>query len=224
MKILHGENQVLSRKALGDLKENESKAGKEVIVLSGDFELVELKQAVESNSLFGVDKVVVVENLLSAKTNKRQNEIVEYLKKEKIDNLIIWEGKELTPTVLKQFKAEPQIFKISPEIFKLMDSLKSKNEANMLVNLQRCLKSEEIELVFYMFCRQVRMMIQTKGEKGLLKGHPFVVEKVKKQAESFSLEKLLELHRKLYEIDKRQKTGATPLPLIHEIEMWMMEI
>lgn len=221
MIILHGDNQVESRKALIELKEKAKDS--EVVEINDTANLTEIIQALESSSLFGTDKLVIIENLFSSKKNKAQKEISDYLEKEDRNNLIIWESKELTEGTLKKFKAQIKVFKVSAEIFKLMDALNEKNTRQIIEIWETCQKQEAVELIFYMLVRQIRMLIQAKTS-GVLKGHPFVVRKTEQQARNFSEEKLLTLHKKLYEIDKAQKTGTTPLSLEHEIEMWLREI
>lgn len=214
MIVLHGDNKVLSRKALAELKE---KAGltKEVVVLDGGkVSVTELKQALESGSLFGGDRLVVLED--------PKKEIIKELNGGFASELIVWSSKALTPAVLKGLGGEAKEFKVSAEIFKLMDSLRPGNLEQMLELWGKSLEQEAAELVFFMLTRQVRMLIQAKEDPAGLKGNPYVVSKVKQQVRYFSIEKLLELHQGLYLIDKGIKTGSSPLSIEHGIEMWLL--
>ncbi len=215
--VLHGENQVLSRKALSDIKEQAGKMGKEVVSVNGiNVELVKLKQAVESVSLFGCDRLVVVEGV--------RKEVVDYIKEVEVGELVVWEGKQMTAGILRSLGGEVKEFKVSPVIFKFTDSLQPENGKEMFQLWEECRKQDEVEMIFYMVCRQIRLLIQARSDASSLSGNPYVITKVKQQAKLFTMERLLKLHECLYQIDRGQKTGSTPLPLAHEIEMWLLSI
>jgi DNA polymerase III delta subunit len=133
MLILHGTNIVASRKVLVDQKKQARQKDMEIIELSGpDLDLVDLKQALESASLFGQDRLVVIENFFSRPKSKLKEEILAYLKTQSTIpglaeakpragsnqlspasprqsrgraavNLILWEGKQIDGRVLRGF-------------------------------------------------------------------------------------------------------------------------
>ncbi|HUS52305.1 MAG TPA: hypothetical protein VMX77_02460 [Candidatus Bathyarchaeia archaeon] len=226
MIILHGENIVASRKAL----ENEvnllrQKGADEKIFLDGTkLELGDLKQALESTSLLGQSRLVVIENLLTSPKSKRKEAILDYLKKEagKIP-LILWEPKEITKKDLNKLapQAKATHFKISPLIFKFVDSLSPQNKKASLDLFHQCLKQDSPEMVFYMVCRQIRLLIiaQDLGEKGLARLYPWQQSRLVNQSRNFSQARLLKIHQMLLLIDYQQKTGKAPLPLASQLDL-----
>lgn len=224
MLILMGENQVKSRDALNEVKEQAKAKGKEIIRLKGkSVELSELKQAMESESLFGGEKLVVIEELFSARKSNRQQDIIDYLK-EGSDNLVVWEGKKIDKRKLKGFDAEIKEFEVSSVIFKLTDSLSTGNANKMLKLLNSCLEKESPEMIFYMITRQVRLMLQAMDDADDFKGPGWLKGKMKRQAKGFGKEKLLKFHEDLYQIDKSVKTGTSPFGLDAQLEMLLISL
>lgn len=222
--VLHGDNQIASRNELTSIKESSTKNGDEVVVLNGQkTELSAVKQALESGSLFGGGRLLVIEGLLTGKASKAQKEIADYLKKVS-EKAIVWEGKKVSPTAVKSVNGTEKEFKFSPEIFRLTDSIRSDNTREMLESYSLCLTQDDVEMVFYMMCRQVRMMIQAKTDQNSISGNPYMLRKLSVQVKNFSQEKLLSLHNKLYLIDKSIKNGSNPLPLTDQLEQWLLEI
>jgi len=78
MLILHGENLVASRKRLKEEIDNfRLKFKGEVIKFAGNqVDLTQIKQAVESSSLFGQNRLIVIENLFSGSPSTEKQKIV----------------------------------------------------------------------------------------------------------------------------------------------------
>ena len=53
---------------------------------------------------------------------------------------------------------------------------------------------------------------------------PWQKSKLMNQASMFEMKKLKEIYKKLYKIDKAQKTGATNLSLTQNIDIFLLEI
>ncbi len=230
MVILHGENIVASRKALEqEVATFKKKGADEIIALDGGkLELTELKQALESTSLLGKNRLVIIENLLSSTKGKRKEEMLDYLKQENRDKpLILWESKEIGKLGLKKLtsKAKINLFKIPPLIFKFLDSLSSQNKKETLKLLHQCLRTDSPEIVFYMICRQMRLLIIARdlGEKGLPLA-PWQQAKFLNQAQKFSLDQLLKIHQRLLRIDYEQKTGKAPMPLASQLDLLITDL
>jgi DNA polymerase III delta subunit len=223
--LLHGGDQVKSRNFLNELKEKARKKTKEIINLDGEsVELSEVKQALESSSLFGKDKLIVIDNLYSSHKSNRKKEVISYLKKESPQNLIIWENKKIDGRKLKGFSSDFKIkkFKLNAVIFKFLESLKPNNEKESIFLFQKCLKDEEPEKVFYMLVRQFSILIKAKdlGKKGL-SGPGWMKHKFLGQAENFSLKQLKSNYKKLLEIDIGVKTGKSIMPLKWRLEQFI---
>lgn len=221
MLILHGDDIVASRKALNQKFQRARAEDKEVVRFNGNqLTLNELQQALESKSLFGSERLIIIENLLSSSPNKTKTELLGYLKKTPFTNLILWEGKEVKK--LNNFKkAEIQLFKLPPTIFYFLDSLAPGKGEDSLSYLHVCFKQGSAEMVFYMLAQQIKYLIMAVdlGEKGLVGLHPFRKEKILRQAKKFTLPHLLSLHRKLLKIDWQQKTGQAPFPLSSQLDL-----
>lgn len=221
MLILHGDNMVASRKVLNQNIKQAKTKGNETLRFNGKkLTLNELQQALESKSLFGTERLIIVENLLSSSPSKTRTDLFNYLKKNFFVNLILWEGKEIKR--LAEFKkAKIQLFKLPPTIFQFLDSLTPGEGKTSLSFLHLCLKQGSAEMVFYMLARQLRLLIMAAdlGKKGLTSLHPFQQEKIARQAKKFTLSQLLSLHQQLLKIDWQQKTGQAPMPLSSQLDL-----
>jgi len=220
MLILHGENTVLSRQKLTNLSQHFQG---EVLRLEGEkINLTDLKQAIESNTLFGQARLLIIENLFVRRPSKEKEELLKYLKEEKPKNLIIWERRTIDGRSLISFKfAQIERFAIPAIIFKFLDSLSPQNKSQSLYFLHQCLYQEPPEVIFYMLSRRVGDLILAAdlGEKGLEKMASWQKNKLIHQAKQFNLKKLIFLYRQLLKIDWHQKTGQTIMPLTSQLDL-----
>jgi len=220
MLILHGENKERSRAILnGKIKQFEG----EVIKLEGEkINLTDLKQATESRSIFGKEKLIVIFNLFSRPPGKEKQKLIEYCRKENPRNLIIWEGKKVDGRILSHFaSAQIEQFNLPPIIFRFLDSLSPTSKKPSLILLHQCLTQETPEIVFYMLCRHIKDLIIAAdlGKEGLNEYPSWKKEKLVRQAKKFSLKKLIDLYQKLLEIDYQQKTGNTSFSLVFRLDL-----
>jgi DNA polymerase III delta subunit len=229
MLILHGANILASRKVLIEQKGTAKAKEIEVIDLEGkELDLTKLTQALESASLFGQDRLVVIESFFSLPKSKNKEEILDYLKTQLGANLIIWEGRKIDGRILKSFagKAKIQEFKLPVVIFKFLESLQPGQPRLSLELLHQTLKTEPPELAFYMIARQVRYLLIAKdlGNKGLSGFAPWQQARYLRQAEKFSFDQLLKLHRNLLQIDWEQKTGRAAFPLKSALDLLVLNL
>lgn len=223
--VLHGENTIASRKVLIEKIKLFQERGGEIIRLDGrKVDLTEIKQACEAGSLFGNNRLVVVENFFNRPKNSQKNEIENYFKNLLPQtNIICWEEKQLTPSQLNKLPphSEVYLFKIEPIIFKFLDCLRPGNNRLMLTLLKRCYQVESVEMIFYMICRQVRILILANdlGKRGLDGMAFWMQNKFFYQSRNFSLEKLLDIHSQLVRIDYEQKTGRAIMPLYFYLDL-----
>ena len=122
MLILHGENVVESRRQLNE--EITAYQG-EIVRLEGEkVSLTELKQALESDSLFGHQRLVIIEKIFLCRPGQEKEAIISYLKKTSPANLIIWEPKAIDRRHLIPFsQAKIRKFNLTPYIFRFLESL-----------------------------------------------------------------------------------------------------
>jgi len=229
--ILHGDNILASRKALEMTKK--MARDKEIIVFDGKkVSLTDLKQALEARSLFGQEKLVIVENLISTKqknqTTKQSNNILRYLKNLSPNvDLILWERKKIDGRVLTPFKnARVQLLKTPAAIFKFLESIQPDNQRLMLSLLENCTKTDPIELIFYMIIRQFRQLLLVKdlGKKGVSRMAPWQYAKLTNQGNCFTLDKLLKIYKELLKIDYQQKTGQAAFDLKRTVELFLINL
>lgn len=228
--ILHGEDIARSRKALESAKTQ--KKSQEVITLDGaKITLSELKQALEAKSLFGQERIVILENFLGSRKTKEQEKIIDYLKSEKQNlDLIIWEDQEVNSLLLRSFPhAQVQVFKLDPLLFRFLDTLKPQNSQKMIEALRLALTQEDANLIFYLLVRQFRLLLVLRnGEEASLEEVGRLVSwqrtKIAKQAQYFTPQKLLAVYRELLAIDYREKTGSAAYPLPQTLELFLANL
>ena len=102
-------------------------------------------------------------------------------------------------------------------IFDLVDAMGMRNEKQSILLLQKLLEQEDAQRIFSMVVRQFRLLLQARevldggapdAEVARLLGvHPFVAEKVSRQARQFTLPSLEEIYRRLLELDLALKTS-----------------
>lgn len=243
MLIIHGENTIKSRDKLTSLVQAARAAKLDVLRLLGkELTLAVLEEAFAASSLFGTDKIIVIEELHSLpKSGKKEQLIAAVGEQASIESqsgtglvalgsttlpaIILWEKRQLTPTMLKKFgKAQSEEFKSSSVLFKWLDGFGvSRDKSGQLKELHQIYDQDGAEFLFAMLARQVRLLLSAKDD-GQLKGAPFIVTKLKKQAAAFGLEKLLQLHSQLLEIDRQQKTSATRLTLQQQLDLLVLSL
>lgn len=229
--VFHGDDIVSSRKALSDLKEQNQ--DKEIISLeTKNISLTDLVQAVSSNSLFGGDKLVILENLSSLNLrSKLASNILDFILKGDFDNdVCIWDAKTLSPSIAKKFKnqkARVKAFKHPAVIFSLLESLNMAGTSEMLSNLNETLKSVEPEIILFMLVRHLRILIALKENAAISETKrliPWQMGKLKRQAESLKIEDLLQTYQKLMIIDYQVKTSKTSVDLTKRLQWFIMNL
>lgn len=209
--IFHGNYTAASRQAL---REATRKIGQgiEMIHLDGTKIIdTDLRQALESQSLFGQEKLVVIDKF----PTKLIDILAGYQGKTPV---FIWHDKALTPTQLKKLNNfKPQLFKIPAAIFTFLDKLD-------ISNFHHALKTDSVEQIFYMLHRRVAQLIQAKDSPQELKLADWQKSRLINQAKHFTLDQLLTLHSQLLTIDISIKTGRNFLPLDRTLELWLLNL
>lgn len=222
IKILHGDNIAESRKVLSQLVQEARAAGQEILSLEGNkIDLSELRKALESNSLLGKNRFVILENFLSGRKSKDKSGIYDFLFKGRFDNdLIFWEDKELKGFNLPAgIKAEK--FRLNPVIFRLLENLKPGNSTQMLTLLLEVKQTEDPQMIFYMLIRQIRLLILAKdlGANGLSSLSPWQQQKLLTQAKYFTLDQLQRFYKELLKVDFQQKTSGDSYSLASRLDL-----
>ncbi|MBI4136657.1 hypothetical protein HY469_01190 [Candidatus Roizmanbacteria bacterium] len=230
--ILHGDHQVESRNRLRELTAAARISEKELIILDGpSLDLTDLVQSLETTSLFGGQKLVVIENLLSSlRAGAKRDEIMSYLIRANFDtDVVLWEkgsvGRQLI-TLKKQKHVSVEEFKMPRVIFNFVDNLQPRNTAALLDSFHQTIEHNVVaEVIFIMIIRQFRLMLalQTGAEISESKRlAPWQRGKLSKQAHSFSSHDIKKSYKELLLIDYQTKTGKSPLNLTQRIEQFII--
>ncbi len=207
MIIIHGENLLESRKALqihidSFLTQNFTIERLDAKNLTQAI----LEETLGKQSLFATERVIIIEGLHSLQTSKQKNTLITMVS-ESSEEIILWEKRSLTKTMLKKFsRAKEQSFPISKKMFAWLDSLGSSDTRKKHQLLKETLDQEDEYLAFIMLIRQIRLLILVK-ETGSAPGAPFMVGKLSSQAKKFTLKELLNLHQILAQMDRAMKTS-----------------
>ena len=142
--------------------------------------------------------------------------------------LILFFGKkkQLTKANLKKFPdAQVFEFKISQKLWSFLDQLSpdEKTKKKQLELLQEVKKNEDPVFIMIMLARQIRMLIKAK-DGGTLKGAPFMISKIKKQAQKFKINELLRTHKKLQELDEKIKKSENFLEIAEELDLLIINM
>jgi DNA polymerase III delta subunit len=213
--VLHGDNTVLSRNELNLLIKNNS--AKELLRLNGKkIDLNQLIEACEAGSLFGQERLVVIEELHSHPSKKTLSDLINYLSALGTEQLalVMWESKPLTPVQLKKLACfTPKLYKATSLTFNFVDSLD-------ISQFKFACEKDTPEFVFYMLARQIRLLLQLPS----LKLPPWQLGKLKSQSARFTPNQLITLHDQLTDLDWRLKSGQTALNLQGETELILLNI
>ena len=215
MIIIHGDDTVTARNHLNDELEKAQSSSAGVSRFDArDLDLTKLTQVLEGMTLFGLQPLIIIEGIFSLPKSKNKDNLIEFLTKYQDRQIILYENKALTATVIKPFKkATVSSHKPAAIIFTFLDSLKPGSAPRSLSLFDQLENANQPpELVFAMLVRQVRLLIQAL-DPSTLKGAPWQKSRLISQARSFGERGLLTLHHNLYHLDKQLKTGANPLPL-----------
>lgn len=223
--IIHGNDYQTSRKFFLDQKDNES------ITFDAETLLIsEIEQSLQGFGLFENSKKIFIENLFTRKGSKSQISIIDVLSNfPKETQVFVWSDKDLPAKILSTFpKHEVQNFKIPSNIWTFVDGIKPMSNSNVSL-FHQAISSTEPEIVFAMIIRQFRLMLGLLEESRsnideIKRIAPWQKSKLLRQSSMFTVEKLKQIYRKLYKIDKAQKTGSSNLNLVQSIDIFLLEI
>lgn len=223
--ILHGDNTEESRAEL--VKLVAATKGQDLRRLDGkNLEQSALTQALESSSLFGSNVHVVVENLFS-KLGKKQKLSQEYAailaRAPSEAQIIVWEEKELSATVLKTIspKARVQLFKMPVVIFQLLDGLRPRAAPELLPLYEKAVAAQAPELVFAMLVRRVRQLLMVKDGIAPEGMQGWQEARLTNQARAFTMEQLVRMHKTLLAAEYSLKSGTSPFTLTQLTQEWI---
>jgi DNA polymerase III delta subunit len=223
--LLHGTYTESSRKEYIRLK-SEAKA-KTVRVLDGrTLDAAALTQAIESNSMFGGDTAVFIENLFG-KLGRKQKliESLATIITNSSADIVLWEDKEVGVTVLKNLPtAKISLFKVPSIIFQLLDGIAPEGGPRLLPLYTALHETEAPELIFTMIVRRVRQLIQLHDgivPQGL---QGWQLTRLTRQAKLFTLDTLLAMYKTLLDMEYSVKNGSSPFTISQHTEQFLLNV
>lgn len=224
--IIHGEDEAASRNYLLTQKKENSRVMSDEFIAPAD-----LIQFFEGNSLFLEEKHLIIENFLSQKKQSKEHEIIVGLlnKYSKLHTILLWEKNEIPKKSLALFPlANIKVFLYPKFIFAFLDGIRPKNK-KLLALFHELLKTSEVELVFFMLVRHVRILLGLSDKKSteaideIKRLAPWQKTKLEKQLAFFTREQLITLFQKLHDIDVKIKTGQAQ-NLVRSIDILLLEL
>lgn len=219
--LLHGSNIIASRTELNALRE---RAGnREIRALDGrGADEDALREAVSTQSLFGSETLVVIENLFGpiGRKTKLIRSYGDILKSaDSRTDIILWESKELgkEPASALGPNAQIKFFTTPPVIFELLDSL-NPDPRKFLGLLPKALEADAAERVYFMLADRVRQLIQVKDNVRPARISPFQLTRLTSQARSFTIDQLMILHGNLAQNEFAMKSGQSPFTAKQSME------
>ncbi len=211
--LLHGDNIEASRDEYVKRKKYAS------VILDGrTIDEASLIQAVESESLFGGEKLVCIENLFGKLG--RKTKLIESLAKiirESEATVVLWEDKEVGATVLKNLgKADIKLFKLPTIIFQFLDH-------PTFELYQKLMETEAPELIHSMLAKRIRQLIQIRDGQIPVGLQGWQSAKLTRQAKSATMDRLLFMYKKLLEMEFSIKNGSSPFTLQQLTEQFLLD-
>lgn len=226
--LIHGDNQVASRQQLSDLIAAAKQAGQLIQTLEANqLDRATLEAALLGDSLFGESKTLVIEGLFSLPKSNKKDELISLISVAEID-IILWDKKSVGKLEQKKLPPQTQVqeHKISQKLWTFLDQLQPGpvHHQKLLPLLHQSIASESAEFVLLMLARQIRLLLQVKDNDPALKLAPFMLAKLRQQAQRFSLTQLLNLHHQLYQLDQQLKRSTSLLKLEAQLDLWLLSL
>ncbi len=226
--ILHGDNTESSRNEFIHLKTSDKK-GELRELIGRDVDETALKQAVESNSLFGGGASIFIENLFSplGRKIKLATTYANILKTADAETtIVIWESKALGKEILGLVAPEisERLFAYPKIIFSFLDSMQPNGAKKSLTLLDELLSTESPELVWSMLISRIRMLIQIKDSVVPERMSPWQLSRLTNQSRLFTMDKLLDMHKTVQTMEYMLKNGSSPYTFSELIQQLIVQI
>jgi len=223
--VYSGEDIISSRKAFLGHLDSLKKDNSEVIRKSGkDLTREDLELLSSPTSLFGEKRILAVESLLSGQKSQDKDNLIKIVSSLPCP-VVLWEGKDFSKT--EQLKSPGFVFKnfkLPATMFHFLESISPGQGETNLKLFRQTIKTVEVNFLFLMLVRQIRLLILAKEKKDILKLPSWQKAKLQKQASPFTQETLLLIYKKLLRIDFQQKTSGSPYSLQNLLELLLIEI
>lgn len=223
--VYSGEDIVSSRKAFLEHIQSLTDDNFELTKINGKGLTEEfLELSLSSSSLFGLKKVLIIENLLLSQKSKEKDKLIEKIKSFPDSAIVFWESKEFSKAdQLKHPNFIFKNFKLPQILFKFLDKIVPNNKEVNLKNFHQVIKQVDPAYLFLMIIRQFRLLIMVSDNEtsGM---QSWQISNLLKQAKEYTKDNLINIYKKLLEIDLKQKTSQSPNGLVYELDLLLAEI
>lgn len=229
--IIHGSNLALTRNELNNFRLKYP----ETVTLDGkNLVLKDLQLALGSQSLFGLERLIIIENFFNGRKNR--DDVISYLQEtnNKVE-IVFWEDKESKSKDLSKLSgnsAKVIVYNLPVVIFKFLDSFFPGNAKTCMTLLEEVLLTNEPEMILFMLVKQIRFMLLTKVSKTLKEEEssppdysrlaPWQNAKLFKQAELFRQDKLKKMYEEILQMEYNQKSGKTNIDSAVGLKLFLM--
>ncbi len=215
--LLHGDDTVSSRKFISTLVE-----GYTVTAIEGKSLLTrDLETQLVSTGLFGDKKALIIENLLSK--NSRKKELISILVTHNGPVLVlVWEDKKLPKTSSSAMKGfEVREFMLPSVYFQFLDSFSENNGKKLFEMYQELLKTVSAEQIFYSLVKRLRLLLILSGNgtsEEISKMSPWQKQKLSQQVRFWNNSTLLKFYQELQDAEIKLKSGRLPMGLSKHLD------
>ncbi len=223
--VYAGDDIISSRKAFLECIERLKSDNFEIVRMRGkDLTRETLELLSSPTSLFGEKRALIIENLLSGQKSQDKDNLVKTILSLP-GPIVLWENKDFSRA--EQFKLSGfsfKNFKLPATMFRFLESIAPQTGSRQITLFRQASESVDVNFLFLMLVRQIRLLILAKEKQDWLKLPPWQKAKLQKQAAPFSQEALLLIYRKLLLMDYQQKTSGSPYSLENLLELLLTEI
>jgi hypothetical protein len=193
--------------------------GKRVSI--GEFEVV-----LQGTSLFGDDRIVLLEELMSAPQSKRRTQLLQ-MAKESIDDpaappVIFWEKKTLTKTQLSPFAGfQIENFSLPKVVYGWTECIGSPDTDEVMRRCSAAIAAEGAERCLALLAWHLQLLLASMAGAPI-KAAPFQRNILARQQRHFTLPILTKLIASVVRYDVDRKSGKVVPPLDAQLLLWSL--
>lgn len=222
--IIHGDDVTKSRQKLEELLR-----GKHYQSFDGQKAKIEdIIDSTSSQELFAIQKMIVIEKFTALTKQKSFLEFLKTIESDKDIQIILWDERVTTPTVLKTFASSQVLMYSLPKFFfAFLDGLYPKNGKHTSQLLKQLSGSFEDAQIFYAMVKRIRLLLM--AQTGDLQAFTetksmssWQAQNLVRQARLWPEDALPLFYLKLFDLEKGMKTSNLPLSLINHIDILLV--
>jgi hypothetical protein len=224
IKIIHGSDSIASRNYLNTFLEEGRKANKTVIsYLGADVTADKLVLDLEPQSLFGDEKLVVIENIFSRRESQEKKVVLSILQSGSGD-IVLWESKAIKKADQSVFpKAQIIQLDLKPTIFNFLDSV-GKPLSILMPAFHTALAQDPSERLIISLAGRLKLLLIAREDPDNLPADGFYKTKLLSQSKLITPQKLAWAIRALHQIDLDQKTGNSTATLETSLDLFLAQL